>query len=691
MTKFEYKRSVERNPRIDIQQAISQAMGNVLGLDQIAPAVLDRVSHLFRGADLALSLIARHEEKPFPVWAMGEEQEKSNFFLQKGVLWDTAQMVHQQGFKTIPDKFHVCAIEDSKGLTGLLVLHRGNEVMVRSADTLAAELSKAAEQIENITDVQRLTREMEILNRTAKSLTTSFDLDSILVATMQGIWELFPGFSALLTLIDFDTERNYIKIPLDGEPDQVWHYDSNGKVGIVHECINNQATLLLQDASTDIRYNAAVDGVLDAEVATYACVPLLAHERALGAISVYDKRTSAFGKSELDLLIAFAASVAVAISNARLFHDVTTANKNLESSRLEIEQSRNTLLALFDNLDDELYIIDDEYHLIAVNRARAQRVGRAPQEMVGKICFEVLENQSAPCNGCLAHTTFAENKKTIRTEHSLDTLRQTVIREIYTYPILDANNDVKRTILQLRDVSERIRLESSLIQAEKLATLGELAAGVAHELNNPITAVILNTQLLQREIENNSVDLESIELIKRAGKRAQNVVRELLDFARQDPRQFQSIDINTTIEQALSLIDRQWVNTQVNLEIELADDLPTVLGNGDHLQSVWINLLVNAHDALEDHSGDIRVISKRTNDSVVVLVEDSGMGIRPEDIEKIFDPFFTTKAPGKGTGLGLATCFRIIQQHKGRIDVESTLGKGSRFSVILPIQTASNS
>lgn len=690
MANFEHKHTLERNPRIDIQQAISQAMGNVLGLDQIAPTVLDRVSHLFRGADLALSLSVRHEEKQFPVWAMGEEQEKSNFFLQRGILWDTAQSVHQQGFEAISDEFHVSAIEDSEGINGLLVLHRGNKQMAQVVDTLAAELSKAAAHIENITDVQRLAREMEILNRTAKSLTTSFDLDNILVATMQGIWELFPGFGALLTLIDFDTERNYIKIPLDGETDHVLHYESNGKVGLVHECIDNQATLLLQDASVDNRYNADVDGVVDAEVASYACVPLLVHERALGAISVFDKRINAFSRRELDLLMAFAASVAVAISNARLFHEVTTANKDLESSRLEIEQSRNTLLALFDNLDDELYIIDDQYQLIAVNRARAQRVGRSPQEIVGSLCFEVLENQSAPCAGCLAHTTFAKNKKTIRTEHTTDSQQQAVTREIYTYPILDANDDVKRTILQLRDVSERRRLQTSLIQAEKLATLGELAAGVAHELNNPITAVIVNAQLLQRELDNKSVDIESVELIKRAGKRAQNVVRELLDFARQDPQQFQSIDVNTTIEQALSLVDRQWESTNVNLELKLADDLPTLLGNGDHLQSVWSNLLINAHDALEDRPGDIRVTSRQDKDSIVVLIEDSGMGIKPEDLQKIFDPFFTTKAPGKGTGLGLATCFRIIQEHKGVIDVESTLGQGARFTVKLPIQTTSD-
>lgn len=690
MAKLEHKSTLERNPRIEIQQAISQAMGNVLGLDQIAPEVLDRVAHFFHGADLGLSLSVRHVAKQFPVWAMGEEEEKSNFFLQKGKLWGTVQAVQQQGFELISDEFHVSPIEDSEGLNGLLVLYHGDEKMVQMVDTLAAEFSKAAAHIENVIDVQRLTREMEILNRTAKSLTTSFDLDSILVATMQGIWELFPGFGALLTLIDFDTKRNYIKIPLDGEPDQVQHYESNGNVGLVHECIHNQATLLLQDVSNDNRYNPDVDGVTDAEVASYACVPLLAHDRALGAISVFDKHVNAFSKREAELLIAFAASVAVAISNARLFHEVTTANIDLESSRMEIEQSRKTLLALFDNLDDELYIIDDQYHLIAVNRARAQRVGKSPQEMVGSLCYEVLENQSSPCVGCLAHTTFAENKKSIRTEQSIGPQKQSIIREIYTYPILDENDEVKRTILQLRDVSEQRRLEASLIQAEKLASLGELAAGVAHELNNPITAVIANTQLLERELDNNSVDLESIELIKRAGKRAQNVVRELLDFARQDPQQFQSIDVNRTLEQALSLVNRQWESSKVNLKLNLADNLPTVLANGDHLQSVWINLLINAHDALDHQPGDIRVSSSQVEDNIVVFVEDSGMGIMPEDLQKIFDPFFTTKAPGKGTGLGLATCFRIIEQHKGSIDVESTLGQGSRFTVKLPVPIASD-
>jgi len=260
-----------------------------------------------------------------------------------------------------------------------------------------------------------------------------------------------------------------------------------------------------------------------------------------------------------------------------------------------------------------------------------------------------------------------------------------VEREIYTYPIVDAEGNVSQTILQLHDVTEQRRLETSLVQAEKLAALGQLAAGVAHELNNPITAVIANTQLLQRELDPSNVDMESVELIEQAGKRAQSVVRELLDFARQEAEEFRIVDVNHTIQQALSLVERQWQRVHVKLIRHLTTENLEVFGNADHLQGVWLNLLVNAYDALQGEPGNVIVRSKREGDFVVVNVEDDGVGIKADDVKRIFEPFFTTKAPGKGTGLGLATSFRIIEQHRGEIDVDSVPGSGALFTVRLPI------
>jgi two-component system NtrC family sensor kinase len=685
VVKGEIRRDVENSSVVDIQLAIAQAMGQVLNLDQIAPTALEEMAHHFRGADVALSLTSSHDDRLLPLWAMGDETRSAQFFRQEGELWDLSIRAYQDRSEEISPGSFVSYISDKNRLFGILIICNGVSEMEEIAEKITFELAQAAMRFEQISEFQQLSREMEILNRTAKSLTTSFDLDSILIAAMQGTWEMFPRNKALLTIKDFDMDSTHVKIPLTGEPDEISRYQRDDSNGLVNDCMRHRATVLLDDASENQSFQPEFDTASGGIVRSFMCVPLLAHEKALGAVSVFDENPAVFSKRDLDLLTTFASSVAVAISNAKLFHDVTTANTDLEHSRMEIERSRNTLLAIFDNLEDELYIIDEDYELIAVNRSRAKRVGEEPQRLVGFECYQVLENRDSPCTGCLIRRTFDQGIKTQRTEQGADDNGRTIIREIYTYPIVDQPGRVTRTILQLRDVTERRRLEASLIQAEKLAALGELAAGVAHEMNNPITAVIANTQLLKREIELEDESSESVELIEQAGKRAQKVVRALLDFARQEPQTFHPIDINHTLEQALMLVDRQWKDAKIILDKDLTSKLPQINGNSDHLQSVWLNLLINAQDALHDPTCNISVRSKLEGAQIVVEIQDTGMGIPPEDMQRIFDPFFTTKGPGKGTGLGLATCYRIIEQHHGSMEVESAPGEGSIFTVRLPV------
>jgi two-component system NtrC family sensor kinase len=212
---------------------------------------------------------------------------------------------------------------------------------------------------------------------------------------------------------------------------------------------------------------------------------------------------------------------------------------------------------------------------------------------------------------------------------------------------------------------------------------------VAHELNNPITAIIGNVQLMQREITPDKEQLESLELIEQAGRRAQKVVGDLLNFARQESQKFVIVDVNNSIQQALALIQLQWPKSDVHLEILLDDDIPQVHGNPDHLQSVWLNLLLNARDALEDKKGKVTIQSFRSDDQVTVQVSDNGIGISAENLQKVFEPFFTTKAPGRGTGLGLPTSYRIIKQHSGTIQVESVLKRGTTVTVKLPAASVS--
>ena len=684
MTTKEDFQKLKLGLQLDTRGAIAQALRDVINLSQIAQLSLDNLHNFFRGADLALALGSAEGSQLLPVWASNKGELCKRFLQQEGALWKGALQAFECGEIPIGE-LHIRLIQSEENILGTLILRGGNEDMVDLVNFLAEELAQTATQLEEISEVQQLSRELAILNQIAKSLTSYLELDNILVATMQGIWELFQVEVASLILLDFDEEDVIIKIPMTGEPDQVSRFDAGEMGGIVGNCISQRAIALVEDVSQETLFDPLLDSVEGFSTRSLLCVPLLVRDRAMGAISLINHIDGPFEKRDVDLLVTLAASVAVAVANARLVHEITVANIDLQDSRREIERSRSTLLTLFDNLDDELYIVDRNYNLIALNRSKAERVGEEPQKLVGKLCHVVLENQKKPCPECRAHETFEKRIKTHRTEKIRLSEGQTVEREIYTYPIVDAEGNVSQTILQLHDVTEQRRLETSLVQAEKLAALGQLAAGVAHELNNPITAVIANTQLLQRELDPSNVDMESVELIEQAGKRAQSVVRELLDFARQEAEEFRIVDVNHTIQQALSLVERQWQRVHVKLIRHLTTENLEVFGNADHLQGVWLNLLVNAYDALQGEPGNVIVRSKREGDFVVVNVEDDGVGIKADDVKRIFEPFFTTKAPGKGTGLGLATSFRIIEQHRGEIDVDSVPGSGALFTVRLPI------
>jgi two-component system NtrC family sensor kinase len=257
-------------------------------------------------------------------------------------------------------------------------------------------------------------------------------------------------------------------------------------------------------------------------------------------------------------------------------------------------------------------------------------------------------------------------------------------------PVVDAidGSQVERVIVVVRDVTEERWLEASLIQSEKLAAVGRLAAGVAHEINNPLTVILANTQILREEIATTHPYYGSIELISRASERTSRVVRNLLDFSRAEQFEFVPTDLNRSLEDAVSLVGSQVRKANIEIVTDLAPGLPPIWASPDHLHVVWLNLLLNARDAIveADREGAIRVSSRRDGERVVVHVRDNGVGMPLHMLGRIFDPFFTTKPPGQGTGLGLFTCYRTVQRHGGEINVDSQAGEGTSFEIWLPIR-----
>lgn len=407
----------------------------------------------------------------------------------------------------------------------------------------------------------------------------------------------------------------------------------------------------------------------------------------LGAIQLIRPRQDRLTEGNIALLDLLASTLANSLYTRRLIQQLKTANANLEANRWELINSRNTLRALFDSLPLSIYIVDRDYTLIAVNLARARRAALRPAQLIGKRCYEALFHRSDVCPGCHVNETLSYGVQTNRSaRESVDETARDW--EISTYPILDEQKTPYQAILIEEDVTERRSLENDLIQSEKLAAVGQLAAGVAHEINNPLAAIIANAQLLERDLPVDADTIESLALIEEAGQRASLVVRGLLDFAHRDTYDFEPTDINKSIQSAVALAQHEIASRGIDLTLELSNDLPIVQASPTHIQEVWINLIMNALDAITSQEGKITLSTTLRNGEVMVSVSDNGSGIPAERLGKVFDPFYTTKPVSRGTGLGLSIAQRIVNQHGGSISVESQEGVGTTFYVFLPLNEA---
>jgi len=501
---------------------------------------------------------------------------------------------------------------------------------------------------------------------------------------LERLCHILRAEAAMLLLLNEGRHKLVIRQSLEGKSIHAYQVQADWEEGLIERCVREK-TPLCWTLSTPVPATGLLSNYPDLRPVSLICAPLGVNDQALGALAVFNKSRPPFSAHDLELLQDTAASVAHAIYNMRLIQQLKVANADLEVSHWQLLRSRNTLRALFDSLPASIYIIDPKYTLMAVNRYRANQVNMPPNRLVGRRCYEALYQRDEVCPDCRVLETLQEGKATLRSKRQWNGEEDAQEWEISSFPILDDQNEVIQAILLEQDVTEKRRLEATLAQSEKLAAVGQLAAGIAHEINNPLTAIIANAQLLQREIQAEDERQELVDLILRAGQRATQVVRNLLDLVRKEHYEFAPTDVNETIRQALAFLQHEFITHSVNLIFEAAPDLPKVMASQDHLQGVWLNLLTNALDALESGPNEIRVTTRQQGNEVRVTVADTGKGIPPERLRRIFEPFYTTKAPGRGTGLGLSVCHRVIKQHGGRILVDSQLNVGTQFTVILPV------
>jgi PAS domain S-box-containing protein len=365
--------------------------------------------------------------------------------------------------------------------------------------------------------------------------------------------------------------------------------------------------------------------------------------------------------------------------NVGFFTDITERRQVEEEIRQAAEEWRTT----FNSITDLISIHDKDFKLVRVNKAFADTLKMKPEELIGKTCYQVIHGTTEPVSSC-PHMKTLKTKKPAMGE--LFESHLGIHLEVATSPIFNDKGEVVASVHVARDITERKKMEEHLILTDRLASIGQLASGIAHELNNPLTGVIgFSELLLERDLPDDIK--EDLEIVNREAKRTANVVKGLLTFARKQGTEKELVDISSIIRGVLQL--RSYEQRVSNIEVKnlFASDLPKVMGSGAQLQQVFLNIIVNAEQAmLEAHGrGRLTITTERVGDIVRASITDDGPGISPENMKRIFTPFFTTKEVGKGTGLGLSICHGIVTEHDGKIYAESERGKGATFIVELPI------
>jgi len=386
-----------------------------------------------------------------------------------------------------------------------------------------------------------------------------------------------------------------------------------------------------------------------------------------------------------DLLAPFLASIAL---SADLAIEVAAQSR-------EMAEHQRFISLIIDSLPIGLYVVDRDYRIRIWNRQREVGSPLRRDEVVGRQVFEVLTRQPAA-------ELKAEFDQVFQSGEILqDELEVTVGGEVRSFrlskiPMRLEGDRISHVITIGEDVTESRRIQGQIMQSEKLAAIGQLAAGVMHEINNPLATIsacvaAIDGRVDRLENPDKAVVDEYLEIIDKEVDRCTRIVDGLLDFSRPKGKTKANVVLNTLVEETLFLLKHHQRFKRLSLIRDLDPSDPATTGNAEQLTQVLIALMLNAMDAMDERRGKLTVRTGRNpqqTDEVVVEIEDNGVGIPRADQAKIFEPFYTTKPPGRGTGLGLSICYGIVEDHRGRIEVDSQPGRGSTFRIFLPVRSS---
>ncbi|MFQ5988480.1 MAG: GAF domain-containing protein [Candidatus Methylomirabilales bacterium] len=532
------------------------------------------------------------------------------------------------------------------------------------AMAFADQAAIAVEKTRLLQESQQRGAQLEALATLSRTVSASLDLLHVLDFVVGATVRLHGVNLARLWLWDEGAGVLHLAASA-GDPDLVayrWPVLRPGE-GMAGLAFEQRETVATDAPATDPRFRQK-DWAHEKGIRAYAAVPLVVGERAVGALSAARRAPEPFQAEELTLLVSFAAQAAIAIENARLFQQIAKAKQEWDVT--------------FDTIADGIALVDERGTVVRANNAFGTLWEAPLKRLIGTAWHDVAKRLElvAPCPHCLAWQTKQPASAEARVPTSSRILALTAF-PIQPWEAIPAELTAG-TILVIRDITvER--------QRERLAMLGHLSAAVAHEINNPLSVILGFSQLLLKRVDPHSETYHDLKLIEKQSRACRQIVDDLRHLARPLPLKRELINLNQLIQETLEPLEHSLASRKVQVSLIPDPHLPSLSADRRLLGQVLLNLITNAADAMPE-GGTVTITTQvKQKDVVEVAVTDTGVGVAPEHLRWIFDPFVTTKAAGKGMGLGLSLTARIVEDHGGRIEVESEVGWGSTFRILLPL------
>lgn len=515
--------------------------------------------------------------------------------------------------------------------------------------------------------MQERNRELQTLNIIAELITQSMDLRGILPKVLRQTLDVIPAKGAGIYL--FRPDRQGLSLQCqDNAPELAENLSC--------DVISHQILSDTEGASASSTICETVCGELNfftSDTARGKClnIPLCCRNRILGIMTFTGYDIDEIDPRHRELLLSIGRQVGVTMESLQ----------NMAS----LMHSKELLQSVFDAIADLVVLISPDGFLRMVNKAFLAKYNFSPDTVLDRHTVELAAMQPVPFD-LFNHVS---QVKLLEPVTDFTQLPNGQIFETHFYPAFDDHGELKNIVCYAKDVTQQKQAEHRMQQTEKLVALGQLAAGVAHEINNPLGIILCYTDLLKEDFAGLPDKIEDLSIIEKHVKNCQRIVHDLLSFARNQQTMRAPGSVNDAIEQVASMVSSQLAKQGINVVRKLDPDIPLLEMDAEKMKQVFMNLFINAAQAIEEN-GEISVESLclRNKGQVKIVVRDTGPGVAPEIQDKIFEPFFTTKGPKDGTGLGLSLSYGIIRDHGGEIYVKNTPGKGAAFTIILPLHSA---